>query len=66
MRLTVNGHDKEYGDGITVAGLLDAEGEPARHVLVEVNGEYVLPTQHASRVLSSGDRIEIILPAFGG
>ena len=66
MHLVVNGLRREAPEGITLEGLLDLEGEPVRHVVVEVNGAFIAKGEYPSRVLSEGDRIEIILPAFGG
>jgi thiamine biosynthesis protein ThiS len=65
VRLQVNGEAREAGDGLTVAELLAADHEPPRHVVVEVNGDYV-PRTGYGRVLRDGDRVEIIRPAFGG
>ena len=66
MTIILNGEPVQVADGLTVAGLLEAEGEPAEHVLVELDGELVPPAQYARRVLVEGDRVELILPAFGG
>jgi thiamine biosynthesis protein ThiS len=66
MRVRVNGDDQQLSDGITVADLLEQEGEPIRHVLVEVNGEYLPARLCGDRVLAEGDQVEIIRPAFGG
>jgi thiamine biosynthesis protein ThiS len=66
VRLIVNGEPREEVDGLTVADLLAGAGEPADHVLVEVNGVYLPPRRFAVQRLADGDRVEIILPAFGG
>ena len=66
MRVTLNGLPRELADGCSVAELLELEGEPADHVVVEVNGLFVPLGEHATRRLAAGDRIEVILPAFGG
>ncbi len=66
MKIVLDGEPEQVADGLTVAGLLDARGEPPRHVLVEVNGELVRQSELERRVLREGDRVEIILPAFGG
>jgi len=66
MTLVINGLPREVPDGLTVGGLLEREREPARHVLVEVNGVYLPSVEYGRRVLIEGDRLEIILPAFGG
>jgi sulfur carrier protein len=66
MRVIVNGEEKDVAAGLTVAGLLDLEGMPAAHVLVEVNGEYYPARRLPDRTLVEGDTVEIILPLFGG
>ena len=57
---------RDTGSGMAIADLLRQEGEPASHVLVEVNRTFVSPGEHQDRVLVEGDDVEIILPAFGG
>lgn len=66
MKLILNGLQRELPEAITVADLLEHEGEPAGHVVVEVNGRFVPPGAHATLRLAEGDRVEVILPAFGG
>ncbi len=66
MQLVLNGMTRKYPDDLTVAALLQIEGEPPSHVVVEVNGEYVPKDRYATRKLADGDRVETILPAFGG
>ncbi len=66
MRLTVNGEERDVPGPLTLADLLEREGEPINHVLVEVNGEYFPARRCASRVLVDGDNVEIIRPAVGG
>lgn len=66
MRLIVNGEPREIPDGTTLAALLEREGEPINHVLVEVNGEYFPARKCATRLLVEGDQVEIIRPAVGG
>jgi thiamine biosynthesis protein ThiS len=66
MRIWVNDLERQVRDGLTVADLLEQDGEPAGHVLVEVNGAFLPVQRYASRVLQDGDRVEVILPAVGG
>ncbi len=66
MRLTVNGEEKDVPDRLTVAALLEREGELINHVLVEVNGDYFPARKCAAKVLANGDVVEIIRPAVGG
>jgi thiamine biosynthesis protein ThiS len=66
MTLTVSGQRRLAPETTTLADLLVEEGEPVKHVVVEVNGRYVPREAYAGYLLVEGDRIEIILPAFGG
>ncbi len=66
MRILLNGLPREVPEGLTVAALLRLEQEPADHVLVEVDGVYLPTAEHAARTLREGQRVELILPAFGG
>jgi len=66
VKLLVNGLEREAAAGTTVAELLAAEGEPIGLVIVEIDGLFIPPGSYGSRLLGEGDRVEIILPAFGG
>ena len=66
MVIVVNGERREVPAGLTARALLDEEGTPASHVLVEINGVHVPLRRGEDRVLEDGDRVEIILPAAGG
>lgn len=66
IQITVDGFPEEVGAGTTLAALLHARGEPAKVVMVEHNGAYVPSTELNDVSLAPGDRVELILPAFGG
>ncbi len=66
MRLIVNGENRELPGALTLAELLEREGEPINHVIVEVNGEYFPARRCPGKVLVDGDQVEIIRPAVGG
>jgi len=66
MKVTLNGMQRDLPDQITLAALLELEDEPTGHVVVEVNGSFIPAAEHAAVHLTEGDRIEVILPAFGG
>lgn len=66
MRVVLNGEERQLTEGATVSAVLAQEGEPADHVLVEINGAYCPPRRYENTRLTEGDRMEIILPAFGG
>lgn len=66
MRIILNGHEREVDEGATLLRLLDDAGYAQRRVAVEVNREIVPRSQHATRTLTAGDRIEIVHAIGGG
>ena len=66
LHLTVNGEPAECRPGTTVAGLLATMDTTGKRVAVERNGEIVPRSQHATTVLESGDRLEIVIAVGGG
>lgn len=66
MQIVLNGEEASVEEGLNIAQLLEQEEEASDHVLVEVDGVYVPPAEYATRKLAPGQRVEIILPAFGG
>ena len=66
MRLVINGEDRDVPEALTIADLLEREGELLNHVLVEVNGDYCPARLCAGRRLAEGDVVEIIRPAVVG
>jgi sulfur carrier protein len=65
LKILLNGDERELSDAISVADLLAKNDYAARAVAVEINREIVPRSQHAQRLLSDGDRVEIVT-AFGG
>ncbi|MDE2999815.1 MAG: sulfur carrier protein ThiS [Gemmatimonadota bacterium] len=68
MQITLNGEDKDVGNGISIRDLLiDLAHDPDRKgIAVAVNAEIVVRTKWASRRLGSGDRVDIIAAVQGG
>ncbi|MDH4099312.1 MAG: sulfur carrier protein ThiS [Nitrospirota bacterium] len=66
MRITVNGEEKEFPDGLTVLGLLENLGVMQGRVAVERNEQIVKRADHAATVIVDGDRIEIVSFMGGG
>lgn len=62
----LNGHPRDCATATTVAQLLEQAGYAGRRVAVELNQEIVPRSQHASRTLADGDRIEIVHAIGGG
>jgi sulfur carrier protein len=65
-RIELNGTLQTLQQPTSVAALLDANGYAGRRVAVEVNREIVPRSEHARRLLSDGDRVEIVHALGGG
>lgn len=66
MHIQLNGEAREIAPGSTLVQLLEAEGLAQRRVAMEVNGEIVPRSAHATRTLQEGDRVEIVHALGGG
>ncbi len=66
ITVIVDGMAEQIPAGLTLAQLLERRGEPVKVAMAEHNGDYVPQPRLDSVWLEDGDRIEIILPAFGG
>jgi thiamine biosynthesis protein ThiS len=66
MKVKINGEEKELGDGLSVAALLEQlQIRPAR-VVVERNREIVARDSFTSALLADGDTLEIVHFVGGG
>lgn len=66
MNILLNGVAQVLREGADVAELLKVTGLAEKRVAVEVNLEIVPRSQHATRVLREGDRVEIVHAIGGG
>jgi thiamine biosynthesis protein ThiS len=66
IRVDVDGFPEDLPRGLTLEALLARRGDPPSSTIVEHNGSYVRADRLAEVALVDGDRVEIILPAFGG
>lgn len=67
MQLTINGESREFeAPDLTLPALLKEIGLKGKPVVVELNRQAVLPTDHAQTILSDGDSVEIVMIAAGG
>ncbi len=66
MDILLNGAPTSLPDHCTIAQLLEQNGLAARRVATEVNGAIVPRGEHASCVLSPGDRVELVHALGGG
>jgi thiazole synthase len=66
VTITLNGERREFGEGLTVAGLLSRLAVRAEHVAVERNGALVPRGRHPETELADGDVVEIVTLVGGG
>ena len=66
MTITVNGQSREAGEDATLSDLLGELGMAGKPVVIELNGNPVLPSAHAGTTIPADARIEIITLAAGG
>ncbi len=66
LNITINGEARSFADELTVAGLIEQLGFAGKRIAVERNGEIVPKSQHASTLLASADRLEIVVAVGGG
>lgn len=66
MRLQINGDEKEFADGLTLAGLVAQLGMKGDRVAVELNREIVSRAEWAATVLHDDDKLEIVHFVGGG
>ena len=64
--ILLNGEPRELRVGINLTDLLETAGFGGRKVAVEINREIVPKSRHAERVLTDGDRVEIVHAMGGG
>ena len=67
MKIQVAGEPREYADGLTVQGLIEAEKvQNPLYVTVSVNDPFVRSDEFASHVLKDGDQVEFMYFMGGG
>jgi len=66
MFLHINGEQRDFPDGLTVAALVAQLGMKPDRVAVELNLEIVSRTQWETTTLKNGDRLEVVHFVGGG
>lgn len=66
MRLTLNGADRDADPATTLLELLDLAGHLPDGHAVAVNDEVVPRSEHRTRRLVDGDRVEVVTAVAGG
>jgi sulfur carrier protein len=66
MKVRVNGENREIGNGISVAQLLEQLQLRPGRVVIELNRDIVSREKHSSTLLKEGDVLEIVHFVGGG
>jgi thiamine biosynthesis protein ThiS len=66
MTLHINGEEREFPDGLTVAALVAQLGMKPDRVAVELNLEIVPRSGWESATLKNGDKLEVVHFVGGG
>lgn len=66
LELKINGELRQFPEPLSVAGLIDQLAYTGKRIAVELNGEIVPKSQHATTQLASGDQLEIVVAVGGG
>jgi thiamine biosynthesis protein ThiS len=66
MRVFVNGDEKDFDVGISLAELIEQLDLPAARIAIELNREVVRRSDWDSTMLKDEDRIEIVHFVGGG
>ena len=66
MQLKVNGQATEVPDRLTARGLLERMELTGKRVALEVNGEILPRSSHATHEFKDGDKVEIVHAIGGG
>jgi thiamine biosynthesis protein ThiS len=66
MLLHINGEQRDFSDGLTVAALVGQLGMKPDRVAVELNLEIVPRSQWEATQLKTGDKLEVVHFVGGG
>ena len=66
MNIVLNGKTTTLDERATVIDLLRSLGLADKRVAVEINGEIVPRSQHASHAIAANDQIEVVVAVGGG
>ncbi len=66
MNITLNGQSKTLANTDTVGSLIIELGYENKRIAVELNGDIVPKSQHASTPIKEGDTLEIVVAVGGG
>ena len=66
LTLQINGEPQQFPPDTNVAGLVSVLPLTGKRFAIELNGEIVPKSSHATTKLRQGDRLEIVVAVGGG
>ena len=66
LTLQVNGEQKQFPPDMNVSGLVAVMALAGKRFAIELNGEIVPKSSHASTALRDGDKLEVVIAVGGG
>ncbi|WP_394063949.1 sulfur carrier protein ThiS [Alcaligenes sp. WGS1538] len=66
MNITLNGQNKTLSNTDTISALIAQLGYENKRIAVELNGDIVPKSQHATTAIKDSDTIEIVVAVGGG
>ncbi|HJQ02138.1 MAG TPA: sulfur carrier protein ThiS [Jatrophihabitans sp.] len=66
MLITLNGHQEQAEEGISLATLVGQVSDRTAGIAVAVNGEVVPRGSWSQTVLAAGDQVEVVTAVQGG
>ena len=66
IALSINGKPHQFGDGISVAQVLERLELKGKRLALERNGEIVPRSRFKQELLYDGDKLEIVVAVGGG
>ncbi len=66
MNITLNGQNKTLANADTISALIAQLGYENKRIAVELNGDIVPKSQHATTAIKDSDTIEIVVAVGGG
>jgi sulfur carrier protein len=66
ITVSINGEPRQLPANTTVAALINEMGLTGKRIALERNGEIVPRSTFATRQLSAGDKLEIVVAVGGG
>jgi len=66
MHISLNGEDKSLDENTSLQQLLGSLNLEGKRLAVEINGDIIPKSQHQSRLIQEGDKIEIVQAIGGG